>query len=176
MINHAWAAFTSRIGFPSASRPWAWASAALTFAAVCFAWVFFRATDINRATTIIQGMAGVYGVSLPDSIGNQLGSLRLLLEQSGIGFFLGGGSRFLQTYGWVALGAAVAFLLPNTQQLMDRFNPALDYRPGKDAATGVAGHLLRWRPTAQWACWIGLLTVCSLLSLNRPAEFLYFQF
>lgn len=176
MINHAWAAFARRIGFPSASRPWQWASAALTFTAVCFAWVFFRATDIGRAVTIVQGMAGVYGVSLPDSIGNQLGSLRPLLEHSGIGFFLGGGSRFLQTYGWVAVAAAVAFLLPNTQQLMDRFNPALDYRPGKDAATGMAGRCLQWRPTAQWALWIGLLTVCSLLSLNRPAEFLYFQF
>lgn len=176
MINHAWSAFAGRIGFSGTSRPWILASTALTFAAVCFAWVFFRAADLGRATTIVQGMVGVYGIGLPDSIGSQLGQLRPVLAQLGIDFFLGGGSRFVQTYTWVALGAAVAFLLPNTQQLMDRFAPALDYRPGKDAATSIAGRYLRWRPSARWACWIGVLTLCSLLSLNRPAEFLYFQF
>jgi alginate O-acetyltransferase complex protein AlgI len=134
MINHAWRGLITRLGFESSHRAWKWLSVFVTFAAVCFAWVFFRATDISRAWMIVQGMSGFYGIALPDSIGSQLGSATRFLEQLGISFYMGGGARFMQTYGWVLVAGAIAFMLPNTQQLMDRFDPALDYHPGKDSA------------------------------------------
>jgi alginate O-acetyltransferase complex protein AlgI len=176
MVNHAWSGLAAKFRFFPANRVWSWLSVGITFSAVCFAWVFFRATDITRAWTIVQGMVGVYGVALPDSIGSQLGTLAGVLQKFGMHFYLGGGTRFLQTYGWVVCAAAIAFLMPNTQQIMDRFAPALDYFSTIDAARSVVGRHLTWRPSVRWACAIGILTVCSLLSLNRPAEFLYFQF
>jgi alginate O-acetyltransferase complex protein AlgI len=176
MINHAWSRLSARLGFIPASPAWRWLSVGITFGAVCFAWVFFRASDISRAWTIVQGMSGLYGIALPESIGSQLGGAGRFLEQHGISFYLGGGARFVQTYAWVLFAAVITFTLPNTQQLMDRFGPALDYQPGRDSARGLAGQYLSWRPGMRWACGIGILTVCSLLSLNRPAEFLYFQF
>jgi len=172
MGNHAWAALAARLRIDTAGRAWTVFGVALTFLSVCVAWVFFRATDLDRATTIVQGLFGAFGVGLPDSIGNRLGGLRASLEQLGIGFYLGGGTRFIQTWSWVALGAAIAFLLPNTQQIMGRFDPALDYKRERDGAA----RLLSWRPSRRWAAVVAMLSLASLLSLSRPAEFLYFQF
>lgn len=176
MINHAWAALAARLRFPSQARAWTVFSIALTFAAVCFAWVFFRASDFARASAIVQAMAGLSGVALPESIGNQLGSLRPALEQAGVTFYLGGGARFVETWSWVCAGAAIAFLLPNTQTILDGFDPALDYAAARETARGPLARLLTWRPTLAWAWALGVLMTFCLLSLNRPAEFLYFQF
>ena len=122
--------------------------------------------------TIVHGLFGGYGIGLPDSIGNRLGSARASLEQLGMRFYLGGGTRFLQTWSWVAVGAAIAFLLPNTQQIMGRYDPALDYQPARDGGAGK----LAWVPSRRWAAVVAVLCLASLLSLSRPAEFLYFQF
>lgn len=176
MVNHAWIAFAERLNFSGPTRAWKCLSIAITFIAVCFAWVFFRATDFTRAIAIIQGMLLVFGVGLPESIGSHLGNLTPLLEQWGVTFYLGGGTRFIQTYVWVILAAGIAFLLPNTQQIMDKFDPALDYESKRDASSGACARYLTWWPNARWAVWIGIITICSLLSLSRPAEFLYFQF
>ena len=176
MINHGWAALARKAGWSTAGAKWKVAGVLLTFIAVCFAWVFFRATDLPRALTIIAGMLGAHGVALPDGVGNQLGSLKLLAERYGVTFYLGGGARFVQTYGWVALAFAIAMLAPNTQQIMHRFKPALDYDPQRDPdRTAKPGKLL-WRPNGAWALFLALITVLSMLSLTRPAEFLYFQF
>ncbi|HEY0060998.1 MAG TPA: MBOAT family protein [Telluria sp.] len=172
MLNHAWAALAARLRISTAGRTWNAAGMLLTFGAVCVAWVFFRSADFERALTILRGLFGAYGIGLPDSIGNRLGGLRSSLEQLGISFYLGGGTRFLQTWSWVVVGAAIAFLLPNTQQIMGRYEPALDYQLQRDGGAGA----LAWRPSRRWAAVIGVLCLASLLSLSRPAEFLYFQF
>jgi hypothetical protein len=149
----------------------------LTFVAVCLAWVFFRATDMARATDILKGMLTLFGVGLPDAVGNHLGVLRPVLERWGVTFYLGGGARFVQTYAWVIFAAAVCFLLPNTQQIMRNFEPALDYEAADDARAGSRIARRRvWSPSLGWALWIGLIATASLLSLSRPAAFLYFQF
>ncbi|MET3131597.1 alginate O-acetyltransferase complex protein AlgI [Oxalobacteraceae bacterium GrIS 1.11] len=171
MLNHAWIACAQRLGLARCSRAWHGLGVLITFGAVCFAWVFFRAANFERAGHIALGMLGASGIGLPESLGLELGALKPLLEQWGVVFYLGGGSRFIQTYGWVLLAAALTFLAPNTQQIMDRFEPALGYQAG-----GRPGSQPGWRPNLRWALWIGALTVGSLLSLSRPAEFLYFQF
>jgi len=176
MINHAWIAFAERIGFPRSAPAWKLLGVPITFAAVCYAWVFFRAPHFARASHIVAAMSGAHGIALPESLGAHLGTLKPLLEGWGLRFYLGGGSRFIQTYAWVALGAALAFLAPNTQQIMDRFEPALAYHSSRDLAAKGLTRFLTWRPTLRWAVWTGLILVGSLLSLSRPAEFLYFQF
>ncbi len=171
MINHTWQAFAARVGFPRQSRSWTFLGVALTFIAVCFAWVFFRATDFGRAMEMVYGMLGVNGMGLPESIGVHLGSGRAILERWGVNFYLGGGTQFVQTYAWIIAAGAVTFLLPNTQEIMGRFTPALDYVPGTVAQSYIA-----WRPNVQWACYLGVLVLLSMLSLSRPTDFLYFQF
>jgi hypothetical protein len=169
-INHGWNALAEKLHLPR-GRVWAAFSMALTFVAVCVAWVFFRATHFDKAMTILRGMAGLDGVGLPASIGLQLGPLKGALEQLGVSFYLGGGSRFLETWQWVAVGAAIAFCLPNTQQIMGRSETAL----GAPSSPRRTGWLL-WLPARRWSIYIGAILLGSLLSLSRPAEFLYFQF
>lgn len=171
VINHGWNALASALRFPGNSRSWTVFSIALTFASVCVAWVFFRASDFDKAVVILQGMAGRFGIGLPEAIGMQLGPMRPLLEQWGVSFYLGGGSRFLETWQWVVIAAVIAFVFPNTQQIMARYEAALGgvVRP-------YPGTWQIWRPSRRWGLYIATILSGSLLSLTRPAEFLYFQF
>jgi D-alanyl-lipoteichoic acid acyltransferase DltB (MBOAT superfamily) len=148
-------------------------SAALTFVCVVFAWVYFRAPDIGNGNRIIAGMLGASGVSLPEAIMARLGPVGKFLESIGIGIYLGGGATFSETWSWIALAALIAFLFPNTQQIMGRFEPALP------EAQDSPSHLrtrLSWAPYRWNAMAVGLLLVLGMLALSRPTEFLYFQF
>jgi alginate O-acetyltransferase complex protein AlgI len=173
MINHAWAAIAIRMRFPVTSRWWRLCAILLTFIAVCFAWIFFRASSVDVAFQLIQGATGRFGIGLPEAIGYQLGAAKPILEKLGIEFYLGGGERFVQTYSWILVASLIAFCMPNTQQLMGRFEPALAYRLENRR---VSIFNWQWKPQILWALVISMLLVGSLLSLNRPSEFLYFQF
>jgi D-alanyl-lipoteichoic acid acyltransferase DltB (MBOAT superfamily) len=168
MINHGWAALAARLRLPTARAPWRLAAAALTFGAVCLAWVFFRAADLSQALMIVGAMAGQQGLALPETLAPRLHAVQPVLDALGIGFYVGGGTRFVQTYAWVLAAAAITWLLPNTQQIMRHFAPALD--------CSAAPARLAWRPNRRWALGVGVLMLGCLLSLGRPAEFLYFQF
>jgi hypothetical protein len=171
VINHGWNAVASALRFPRGSRAWMLFSIALTFASVCVAWVFFRAADVGKAAIILQGMAGGFGIGLPASIGLSIGSLKPLLEQWGIEFYLGGGARFMETWQWIVIGGAIAFLFPNTQQIMARYETGLG-----EKAQAPARRWLLWQPSRRWGVYVGAILLGSLLSLSRPSEFLYFQF
>lgn len=175
IIHHAWAATSERVGFPSGSSIWNLIATAVTFVAVCFAWVFFRSPDLVTAWEIVVGMAGGFGIGLPEAIGNQIGILAPALESLGVSFYLGGGASFIENWSWIVFAAGIAFLLPNTQELTHRFEPALDF---KASTRTVLCPLFRitWMPSRSWAVFLGFLMVICLLSLNRPNDFLYFQF
>jgi hypothetical protein len=176
VIHHAWAALAKRVRFPSGSRTWKLIATAITFTAVCFAWVFFRSPDLATSMEIVRGMTGFYGVGLPDAIGSRIGSFASILEQLGVHFYLGGGSRFIESWGWIAFAAVLAFLMPNTQEITHLFDPALDFNPHPQTAERRLSGWLSWQPSRQWALFLASLALASLLSLNRPNEFLYFQF
>ncbi|MEW6760140.1 MAG: MBOAT family protein [Pseudomonadota bacterium] len=170
IVNHAWNRIALELRFPQGSRVWTVFSVALTFASVCFAWVFFRATDSAKAVTIVQGMLGEFGIALPASIGLYLKPLKPILDQLGIDFYLGGGSRFIETWSWIVVAGVIAFFLPNTQQIMGRYEVWAESK--KTSKT----ELLLWQPSLRWSVWIGVILLGSMLSLTRPTEFLYFQF
>jgi D-alanyl-lipoteichoic acid acyltransferase DltB (MBOAT superfamily) len=176
VIHHAWAGVSKSLRFPSHSTAWKAAATVITFIAVCFAWVFFRSPDLDTSWEIVRGMTGGFGVTLPEAIGSRLGALGTALENAGVNYYLGGGTRFIENWSWVLFAAAIAFLLPNTQQIVRRFEPALDFLPGAHPNPSRAIHWLTWLPSRRWAMLLGVLAVASLLSLNRPNEFLYFQF
>lgn len=176
IIHHVWVAISKRLDFPSESAVWKLIATIMTFAAVCFAWVFFRSPDLATSWEIVRGMTGGFGVALPEAIGNQIGTLAPILENFGVSFYLGGGARFVEIWAWIAFAAAISFFLPNTQELTCRFEPAFDFKPSTEVTAGRLVRRLIWVPSRRWAVCLGLLTVFSLLSLNRPNEFLYFQF
>ncbi|OKH25246.1 membrane-bound O-acyltransferase family protein [Hydrococcus rivularis NIES-593] len=129
----------------------------ITFLAVIFSWVLFRAMNFHDAAEIIKAMTGMKGIVLP---GNPQGKLSFL-NQFGLQLqnwknftYLPeiNNSRILSIYILAGLTLCVT-LLPNTQQIIQKL-----------------------KPTWWWAIWVGMITSLSLLSLNRVSEFLYFQF
>ena len=143
----------------------------ITFLAVVVGWVFFRAANFTDAVAILRGMAGLNGVSLPAGIAAHLGPVLGVLQGWGVAFTLGGGSRFLLQYAWIVALLPIALFAPNTQQLLGRFQPALDFR--EEAPRSAR---LLWRPSGAWAAFIAVITAAGLLSLSRVSEFLYYQF
>jgi D-alanyl-lipoteichoic acid acyltransferase DltB (MBOAT superfamily) len=142
----------------------------LTFLAVLVGWVFFRAPTLDAALAILRGMLGLNGISLPEAIALRAGPIAVWLAQVGVAFTPGGGREFLLNYLWLIVLMGVAFLAPNTQQILSRFKPALE-NADQPSATRLA-----WSVRPIWAVTMAVVLACGLLSLTRPSEFLYFQF
>ncbi|BAL25886.1 MBOAT family protein [Azoarcus sp. KH32C] len=169
-VNHAWQDASGRIPVRLPPRLARGLAVFLTFLCVVFAWVYFRAPDLGTANRFVVGMLGGWGAALPESILSHLGPLRSVLEGLGVAGYLGGGAAFAQTWLWVAAGASIAFLAPNTQEIMGHFEPALSSGALRPARTFV------WQARRRDAVAVGLLLALGVLALSRPTEFLYFQF
>ena len=174
MVNHGWIKVRRRVGV-GAGRGSMWGrlgARTLTLIAVIVGWVFFRAESFDVAMRMLAGMFGFHGVSLPSVILSGFGPLGKFLQELGVKEALGGGTRFVSSYLWIVAVGAIALFAPNTQQLLERFAPALDHVP-----TQERGHFeIRWQPSMRWAIAIGFLGAAGVLSMSRVSEFLYFQF
>ena len=172
VVHQAWCGLRARLGhdLSHASTAGRIAGIALTFLVVVFGWVFFRATSLDAAMRIVQGMVGLNGISIPDVIAMRMGPLAPWVEAQGVTLTAGGGRDFAMTFVWIAALLPIVFLAPNTQQIMQRVKPALDQ---PDSASI---NFLTWRASTSWALAMALVLGLGLLSLTRPSEFLYFQF
>jgi hypothetical protein len=142
----------------------------LTFLAVLVGWVFFRASTVSGALSILRSMAGLNGITLPDAIALRIGPVAGWLGDFGIVFTPGGGHDFIMNFVWLTVLLPIVFLAPNIQQIMQRFRPFLDYRHAADSSR------LAWSAEWRWALAMAFVLASGLLSLTRPSEFLYFQF
>lgn len=176
MVNHGWHALRRRLGWTPRhprSRYGRIAAAALTFIAVVVAWVFFRASSLDAALIMLKGMAGAHGIELPFEWLGRWGRVGEWLSQHGVRFKDTPTSAGAPVLRWIAGGLAFVWLLPNTQQLMERFNPALDYRADPEARPSA----LRWKPTPAWTAFGVLVAFFALLYMaTELSEFIYFQF
>lgn len=148
-INHLWRRITG--GQSETARPRVFAhgaSVVLTFLAVVFAWVFFRAGSFDAAWRIIGSMVGRQGFVVKSQFGDQ-------------------GEAIL-----LAALLAIAWFLPNTQEIMNRFRPALGYRRRRPSPAGV----FQWRPNLTWAFILGIAGTLAIAHLSVIREFIYYQF
>ena len=172
-INHAWTKSRTTllaaipISWPEKRLAWL-----LTFLAVVVGWVFFRAQDTQSAVSILHAMTGGNGVLVPN---NWPGAwyLYAALDKSGLPIQLGVPVSQFDPRGtspyWIAALLGIAWIMPNTQQFMARFEPALE------SVTAPNTQPIR-QPSIVWATAVGLVAVVALLNLTRVSEFLYFQF
>ncbi|MDH3948013.1 MAG: MBOAT family protein [Gammaproteobacteria bacterium] len=182
VVNHAWHRFRQMLGRAGAESSTvgklvAWL---ITFMAVVTGWVFFRATDFHSAIIILEGMAGINGVALPNAVIARLGDAGIWLQSAGVDVYLGGGSDFSFTWLWIVVLLAMVLMMPNTQQIMSLVEPALRVYQSDDKYEIRLGRRLaasmKWQPAASWAVIIGLVAGLGLLALTSISEFLYFQF
>ncbi|MBF0142363.1 MAG: MBOAT family protein [Magnetococcales bacterium] len=164
IINHGWRRWTG----PSqgtGGRLGNWLGWLLTFLAVVFAWVPFRAKSLEGAVSVWESMLGFHGLSLPP-----WGALATWGDPIQIPAY----DPYL-FIPWCLLLFVLTLYFPNTQQWMGRYNPA--WR-GEGALGASVVHPLRMglRTTAAEAVVILGLLVLSLAQLEQATEFLYFQF
>ncbi len=183
VVHQLWVRLAGAYFSPPLRQSGVWKSIAwtVTFLAVVVGWVFFRAADFGAAMVMLEGMAGLHGVALPNGIVARLDPLfQSLLLQLGIGRMIGGGSQFIDTYVWVAGLLAVSLLAPNTVQIMRGFEPVLDrFRADPACAIEPLGRISRvfvWAPGAGSALPVAVASILGFLALSSVSEFLYFQF
>ncbi len=179
VINHAWrligpALFASRNAYDRFMQP---AGFILTFLAVVAAMVVFRAPSADAALAVFNGMAGLNGLSLPQHLADRLGPLFVTFS-SVISISMHDLDHtvvVLPAFAWTGALMMVALLLPNSLQLMARFEPAIDYKARKSTPRVFETDTL-WQPSLFWACSVSLLAIAVTLRLGSKSEFLYWQF
>ena len=162
-INHLWRNF-----FPSPPRVIA---LSITFISVVTAWVFFRAETIDQGFIVLQSMFGFKGLSLP-KIGGQIFGL-LETNQTYIrfdGMFNNGVfDDPIKTIYTIFTMLFIIWGFPNTQQLFERYRPALIHLRDSNP-------IFRWQPKLIWCAYLSVIFVVSVFAISEDSPFLYFRF
>ncbi len=172
VINHGYRALAQR----GAPRVPPLVGGALTFVCVLVAWVFFRAETFSGAVSMIGSMFGREGIAVPMHWLPVAGAAVEALAQWGISVEF----RAMRAYSggtqlaWVAIALLAMWLLPNSQEIMRRFDPIFEKVP---APAGLAARLV-WRPSVASAlvCAVVMLWATFVVLQGAPGEFIYFQF
>ena len=173
-INHAWSQFrTTVLGALPVSGLERGAAWLLTFLAVVVGWVFFRADDTSAALAILHAMVGKNGMLVPDNW-PAAWYFYAALTKLGLSVQLGVPVSQFDPTGvspyWITALLAIAWFMPNTQQFMGRFKPAIEQVDVLPPPRPM------WMPSARWAIIMGVVAAVAMLHLTRVSEFLYFQF
>ncbi len=147
-------------------------SIAITFFSVCGCWVLFRADSFPAASVVYKGMLGFNGYVLPPEAHALLGKKAEWFQSFGMEFHALRYFYSSHQLEWLPLLALIVFFLPNSQQWLAAYQPALI--PKGIELSGKTRCL--WHPHPIWALVIAVLVSWALLAMNRVDEFLYFQF
>jgi alginate O-acetyltransferase complex protein AlgI len=175
-INHALRIFRPRSMKAEAESMVGHGSKVLvTYLSVLVASVFFRAPSTQSAFHLLQAMVGLHGFDtllVPDIMLARLGTLGDTMTTFGLVTgvsameFVACASHVM----WLILLYVIVWGLPNTQQIMCRFAPALGkIQPG-------SFRNVEWQLTRGWAVAVGVAACVGVLAIGGTSEFLYFQF
>lgn len=162
-VNHAWHAFRKRRSLPAIPKP---VAIGVTFLFVLIAWVPFRAGAFEHGTS-----------------GSTAQAISVTKKVLGAMFGLNGFEIWPDRSAYVAkashasrvcLCLLLCWLLPNTQQFLRRYAPALDVNTF-DSRMGPR-RWWQWRPTAMWFFFTLILLLVTLTQFDKVSEFIYFQF
>jgi hypothetical protein len=185
LLNHQWRLFRQRVWVENLGESNRWLkelSWLLTFVAVVVGWVFFRAETLPVAVSVLKSMAGLNGISLPESLESSLGfmqawgvqfnnlmpNLQLEIEQ------LDDVNELdpIVPITKILLLLLLVKLAPNTQQWLD----CTASKTAIGQVSKVGWQILSWQPNRFWAVVSAILTAIVLLNLTQVSEFLYFEF
>ena len=170
IVNHGFVALKPQIEWRLPKLVTVILSWSLTFVAVVIGWVFFRATTLDGALTILSGMAGLNGLSIPAGILAQLGSLAEVLAELGVTASVGGGTVLIQTWLWSLVLLVIALTAPNAYELFYRVLQS------ETKLREIPSLQSQWQPNRRWAFCCAFLLLAGLSTLGQVSEFLYFNF
>jgi alginate O-acetyltransferase complex protein AlgI len=170
MINHAWQLLVQRqIAFQIPRRR----ATALTFLAVVFAWVLFRADNLAAAGAIYRGMLGMNGATIAHDLIGPFGihdTIKVLGFPISPLFF--DQDRQWQGALMCLIGMAIVWGLPNSMEITG-------FVPWSRAAPAPTWHQrLAFSPTRNFALATGFVLFACVSAINAGAvsEFIYFRF
>ena len=164
--NHLWRDLAvPRLGFTLRI----WPARFLTFGAVVFAWVPFRAGDFATAERIWSGMLGLNGMVLP----TRFAALTAWWPGAVAGPLAVPADSLLL---YAPLALAACWFLPNTYEITRAAVPAIATRGYPATWPRSWPRLLRWRPAPAWGVATAAALATCLLKLNDVSPFIYFQF
>ena len=153
----------------------------ITFVAIVFAMALFRAETAHGGGRLIAALLGFGGVSLPESVFPILGRLGDLLVVLGVQPDLSSASVLLGLFLWVLGLFVIAIGLPNSLEVMGRFEPALGFAAQPSMPEGSTRRLRFAFLTVDnlnvgWAIIVGVTFAAAAMGLHRASQFLYWQF
>ena len=162
--NNAWMFFRKKHNIPALPKP---VAIGITFIFVVIAWVPFRAGTfelgssgsymkaLETTRTMFASMFGFNGFTLwPDRSGYVVKDAHALRA---------------------CLVVVFCWILPNTQQFMRRYQPAIDPSNFEDYQLGPR-RWWQWRPTTPWFIFNLLMMCVTIHQFDKLSEFIYFQF
>jgi D-alanyl-lipoteichoic acid acyltransferase DltB (MBOAT superfamily) len=177
-INHAWRLaavrlWPNRSSYDRVMKP---VGQLVTFITVSATMIFFRAPTMTSAIDLVKGSVGMNGFGLPQDLLGKLGPLAGILHRIGVVGEAGSGQDFASTARWICLLLFIALALPNTLQILDRYEPALGVKPGPARLSIGKIRILEWSPSLVWAIAMSAIAAVAFVSIGGPSEFLYWQF
>jgi len=170
VANHGWRQYGPKAGTSQTGKTISNLTGFVgTFLVVVIAMVLFRAPDIGTAGNIFQGMIGLNGLSLP--VGIQSGDVPQMMTSAGPVEL----KTFMLSYVWLAVLFFIAVLMPNSLQILSKYEPTLLTPKTPPRVLGF-GPALYWSPTIPWALFIAGIGAVSMMRLTGASEFLYWQF
>lgn len=158
-------------------RTYRWLGRSVTLLAIALSWTLFRAGSMETAHSMYKGLFALNGVVLPPHYQAVLGTWANTASHMGISFGAipnyGGGIQLV----WIVCVLIVVWFFPSTQELMHKFDPALDFDATRSPRL-MGLKIPAWRPSL----WLGILSGAIVLALTikllqgQSGEFIYFQF
>jgi hypothetical protein len=143
----------------------------LTFTAVVITMVWFKAPDVGTAIKMLEAMAGIHGIGLPA----QLAGLPVVGSLPGVHEDAMSLTTFASFAGLLFCLALIAFLMPNTHQLLESQSPVLHYVSRDDLGRAIARRI-SWKTSVPWLSSMAACFAVVVMMLSGPSEFLYWQF
>src|SRR5580704_14482963 len=171
-ICHVWR--TYRLGPQTPTKLTHIGNCLLTYLCVLVGAVFFRAASVPEACRVLAGMIGTHGIEpilVPQFMVSLFSPITGILSGHGLiaaADAMTSGPIYLRLFRLVLI-YVVIWLLPNTQQIMGLYRPALGWR------STLGETRLRFHMTPRWGFAIGVVASLSVLLAQRT-EFIYFQF
>jgi hypothetical protein len=174
-INHAWRlnaarSWRDRASYDRVMKPIGFV---VTFVAVAAGMVLFRSPTMTAASGLLKGMLGLNGVALPAPLYDRVGRLPAWVHPENA-TVLGYGDFQMLTI-WILVLGFIALALPNTLQVLSRYEPALGVKPIPSSGGFGAGRFA-WKPSVAWAIAVTVVAAIGILHLGGNSEFLYWQF
>lgn len=173
VINHQWRLWVKQTKWNFDHWIYRGASVLFTFIVVSLAWTFFRATNLAVAGKMLSNMLALNGFSLPDQLFAHGGFRDKFLAPLGVHFIDTKAidiKHYENALGTIASLLLICWALPNTQQLLSRYDPILE-----PVTRQPWFHL-------KLSFWIGLVLgfLAYLILRNsyvsEPSPFIYFNF